>query len=324
MKILLLDCQILQTPAFDRGMGKYTLSLLKAFIKKNDAINTYDQIHILLSENLDISKDRLNNINKHLAGNNVSKTFLNLPTDISVNMHEKYTLATEVLDSYVSNIGEANVDFLITSPFFVNFAATFPSSSKVQRFSLVYDLIPHKIWNLLRIFPDDIYFHHYQVLIGADRLFTISDAVKDDLVTLLGLPELRITDIDGGPFIRSSNKDGSEWQPKNEDYILMPSGPIVHKNNDRAVQAFEQFNKHHDNKYTLYITSDFDETAQSNLKSISKNVAFTGNISDDTLDSAYKGAAAVLFPSLAEGLGMPVLEAALDNIPVACSDRPGP
>jgi hypothetical protein len=122
--------------------------------------------------------------------------------------------------------------------------------------------------------------------------------------------------------MRSSENAVSSWKPNDKKYLLMPSGPIVHKNNERAVRAFEKFNKLHNHEYTLYITSNFDEGTQEKLKSISKKVVFTGNISDEMLVGAYRQASAVLFPSLAEGLGMPVLEAALENIPVACSNIP--
>ncbi len=321
MHRLIIDCQILQTPAFNRGMGKYTLSLLREFLRENDKTGTYTQVHILLSKSLDVSKTRLTEITDQLSGRGVSLDIIDLPIDLATNMLDKYAAATLALDRYIEGLPDVETDFLIMAPFFANFAATFPTSSEVRKFSIVYDLIPHKVWNLLRIFPDDVYFHHYQILIAADHLFTISNAVKDDLVNLVGLPPDSITNIDGGPFVRTSS-GSSEWSHQDEKYVLMPSGPIVHKNNERAVKAFEQFNKKHDNAYTLYITSDFDDGAQTKLRALSQKVAFTGNISDDSLGDAYKNASAVLFPSMAEGLGMPVLEAALDDVPVACSNIP--
>lgn len=319
-RILIIDCQILQTPAFDRGMGKYTVSLLKELAKIQKKAATYSDTKIVLSKNLDTSKERIAEISNLGFG---EPDVIDLPTDLAIDMLQKYDEAESRLTEYVAQYSNSTqVDFLITAPFFANFAATFPANGNVKKMSLVYDLIPHKIWNLLRIFPDDIYFHHYQLFVQADHLFTISNAVKDDLIELLGLPETKITDIDGGPFVRAANDGVSEWHPGHKQYILMPSGPIVHKNNERAVTAFERFNKSHNNEYRLFITSDFDDESQNKLRSISQNITFTGNISDASLGDAYRDASAVLFPSMAEGLGMPVLEAALDGIPVACSDIP--
>jgi glycosyltransferase involved in cell wall biosynthesis len=44
-----------------------------------------------------------------------------------------------------------------------------------------------------------------------------------------------------------------------------------------------------------------------------------GFISDDDLEGLYQHALAVVFPSLYEGFGMPVIEAMARGIPVACS-----
>ena len=46
-----------------------------------------------------------------------------------------------------------------------------------------------------------------------------------------------------------------------------------------------------------------------------------GNVSNDTLNALYGRAACLLFPSLQEGFGWPVLEAMASGCPVVCSDR---
>lgn len=50
-------------------------------------------------------------------------------------------------------------------------------------------------------------------------------------------------------------------------------------------------------------------------------VTFTGPVSDAALHTLYREATALLFPSLWEGFGMPVLEAMDCGCPVLCSDR---
>ncbi len=318
-KQLVIDCQILQTPAFDRGMGKYTLSLLIEFLKQNQESKQYNKIEIILSKNLIIDKERLTLIKTRLNGASIS--LLDLPTNIAEGTESKYSQAKKVITQHVSKKAEGQVDFLMMAPFFVGFPSVFPDIDAVRKFTVVYDLIPQKIWFLQKIFPDDLYFRHFDLFIEADGILTISNAVRDDLLAL-GLPEDRLASIDGAPFNRALKPSYKSLSNYSKPYILMPSAPIVHKNNKRTVQAFALFNKRNSGKYRLYITSSFDDKTKADLGGIADNVYFTGNISDEELASAYHEASAVLFPSLSEGLGMPVLEASLYDVPVACSDIP--
>lgn len=318
MNRLIVDCQILQTKAFDRGMGKYTLSLLKEFIRKQ---NHYDRVELLFSDGLDSSAERMSLIEKFLGS--YEKIILSLPTDISNEINAKYELATEKINDYIESTAKSgeHTDFLITSPFFVDFPAVFPTGENIGKYAVIYDIIPQKIWHLLRIFPDDIYFKHFNILFDADKLFTISEAVKDDLASIVGIDEDRIQSIDGGPFGKLPNNKLKKIELE-KPFIIYPSAPIVHKNNERAVRAFDKFNRLNGNKYTLYITSTFNDSYQEELKSISNNIRFTGNISDEELAYAYTKADVLFFPSLSEGLGMPVLEAVQYGVPVACSNIP--
>ena len=49
-------------------------------------------------------------------------------------------------------------------------------------------------------------------------------------------------------------------------------------------------------------------------------VRLLGWVDDATLDGLYRAADCFVFPSLAEGFGLPVLEAMLRGAPVACSN----
>lgn len=318
MRRLIVDCQILQTSAFDRGMGKYTLSVLRSFLKRQ---NRYEKIEILLSGNLNTTKERLEYIKDFLGSD--SLIILDIPTDISSKLQEKYSQAETVVSNYIDATKKATVstDFLITSPFFVGFPAIFPIQDNVGKFAIIYDIIPVKIWQKLRIFPDEIYFNHFKIFFKADRLFTISHAVRNDLNEIIGIDKARIVPIDGGPFKKPPKAKRRKLDLK-KPYILYPSAPIVHKNNESAVRAFELFNKASDYKYHLYITSTFDEEYREKLQSEAKQVLFTGNITDEELAYAYSNAEALYFPSLSEGLGMPVLEAVQYGLPVACSNIP--
>ena len=319
-KILFIDCQILQTAAFDRGMGKYTISLIREVARLNADKGDNHEIRLIFSASLE-GGERIKAIMQLIGDPLISYSTLSLPSEIDKgDLLEKERIARRELTIYLSEHADADITYLMTAPFFVGFPSVFPDNPSIKKVAIVYDITPQKIWHLQKIFPDNLYFNHYRIFIEADLLLTISAAVRDELVDIVGIPAAKIQHIDGGPMAivdpapQSNVFDGS--------YTLMVTGAIIHKNNLRAVRAFHKFNQRHQNKYTLYITSTFGDEEKNLLRKIDKNVVFTGNISDAELGYGYSHASVVLFPSLAEGLGMPVLEAALYGASVACSDIP--
>jgi glycosyltransferase involved in cell wall biosynthesis len=61
--------------------------------------------------------------------------------------------------------------------------------------------------------------------------------------------------------------------------------------------------------------------AQAAALGVQDRARFCGWVADEDLERLYREAAVVLLPSLAEGFGLPVLEAMVRGVPVACSDR---
>src|SRR5207302_7089664 len=61
-------------------------------------------------------------------------------------------------------------------------------------------------------------------------------------------------------------------------------------------------------------------TGEGEYGALPAGVEARGRVSRDELVRLYQGAAALVFPSLYEGFGMPVLEAMACGCPVACSN----
>ncbi|MEK7644192.1 MAG: glycosyltransferase family 1 protein, partial [Patescibacteria group bacterium] len=101
------------------------------------------------------------------------------------------------------------------------------------------------------------------------------------------------------------------------------------KNILTAVKAFSLFREGGKNDFNLvivgkvnpespYVKKLFELVEELGLKD---SVIFTGHITDGQMSNIYHHARALLFPSLLEGFGFPVLEAMNCGLPVITSDR---
>jgi alpha-1,3-rhamnosyl/mannosyltransferase len=93
-----------------------------------------------------------------------------------------------------------------------------------------------------------------------------------------------------------------------------------HKNGARLIEAFAQV----PGAVLLvpgYSTGYEDELrGRAEAVGVADRVRLLGWVDDATLDGLYRAADCFVFPSLAEGFGLPVLEAMLRGAPVACSE----
>lgn len=317
MKQLVVDAQIFHTPAFHRGMGKYSLELLKALIALNKKTHTWSKVQLLLSSELPLEDEVLSTIQKILPEADIAR--LPLQKDRIYDAKSIMEANRKVIDRHIAGISEAGVDFLILSPLQGGITSVFPTSPSVQKSLIFYDLIPfmfHQVYfrnsiakmeNLTKLGE----------LLRADTFLAISKTVANDLSIYLGIDPARVFNIDGGPI-----KHGSGAKPLDipQPFILMPTGNDLRKNNRIGILGFDEFNKRRSGRYSLVITSFFDPDQVKELSQLASDVIFTGNISGEELNYLYQECDVLLFPSEYEGLGLPVLEAVEQNKPVACSD----
>lgn len=145
----------------------------------------------------------------------------------------------------------------------------------------------------------------------ADRVITVSEHAKTGIVNLLGVSPERVVVIAHGVDHGRFKPDGQARDDLG-DYVLYPANAWPHKNHDRLLTAWDQV----DGNLTLVLTGQtygrtFDRP----------RVRHLGHVPHADLPALYRGARAVVFPSLFEGFGAPVLEAMASGTPVATSDR---
>ncbi len=118
----------------------------------------------------------------------------------------------------------------------------------------------------------------------------------------------------------------SAYQPAGEEfglpfpYVLCVSNRKRHKNELRTVEAFATADI--DPRTHLVLTGGPHADLSRFIKdlNISARVNFMGEVAEKKLPSLYRGARALIFASLYEGFGLPILEAMACGTPVVTSN----
>ena len=164
----------------------------------------------------------------------------------------------------------------------------------------------------------------------ADAIATVSQFSKDDIVKSYGInPEkIRITynGIAEDFFeISEEEKDQTRKELTNDvPYFVFVGTANKRKNINRILNAFEQFRKNGHLAKLVFagMNKYWDKEMQSVLKKIqfSDDIVFTGYVSTTELNKIISSSLALLYPSLFEGFGVPILEAFACGIPVITSN----
>lgn len=318
-RVLVIDGQMFQTGAWHRGMGQYMLHML-------EEISSFDtkpkEMAVIFNTNLPIDDSRLKELSRICPKLTQIQWNLPLPRPGKVKPRDEQQYKTELEKCIRESVTDHldSVDYLITSPFTFNFYALFPEFC--TKLLMFYDITPLLYWSDLGgYFPPELYLQRFKQIFEADAIFAISETTKADLLKVLGLPEDRVINIDGGysPFNGKAKKPGFKV-PK--QYILLPTADLPHKNNQVAVRGFHEFCKNTGWNGKLLITSTFSEETKLSLTAESDRLQFTGNVPAEELNWLYQNASGVIFPSKYEGLGIPLLDAVAGNLPAFASRIP--
>lgn len=320
-KRLIIDCQLLQTKTWHRGMGKYSAKLLDGMMNEA-ARSEYSGITLLFNADLTYEES----VEQFVASlNDVTIEFLSLhvpkedPRSITIAQRKN----RKILDDYIAaSTPTYDIHFMIASLFLDEACPVFPTDG--HKSIICYDLIPLMYYKLyLGLGPSEQYFTRFSVFLEADAVMAISETVANDIVSYIGIPKEKIFNINGASnWIVADGDSPRPDLPISDNFLLMPTGGDPRKNNLNGVIGFERFNRQNGNKYQLVITSIFTDEQKEDLSEYSSSILFTGNVSDDELRWLYENSKVVLFPTEYEGLGMPVLEAIDADKLIACSDIP--
>ncbi len=146
----------------------------------------------------------------------------------------------------------------------------------------------------------------------ARAVVVLSEFVRSRALALLDLDPARV-------HVVAHGVDHTVFRPGDEPreaFLLYPARPWKHKNHVRLLQAFTDLRREIP-ELRLVLTGDGLES----LSPLPEGAERLGYVSREELVSLYRRAACLVFPSLYEGFGLPLLEAMACGCPVAASNR---
>lgn len=210
-------------------------------------------------------------------------------------------------------------------------ANTAPAWGRFRRVVTVHDLIH-------RIYPE-AHFGHISTAMRwlvqlavrrSDRVIAPSASAKADIVRLLHAPADAIDVVPQGvaPPPAIPEVAGAEVRERfglgGRPVALSVSAMRPHKNLPRLLEALALIPAE---RRPLLVVPGYPTPHEAELRrhaaalGLVEDTRFPGWVSEEELEGLYATASVFAFPSLYEGFGLPVLEAMVRGVPVACSDR---
>ncbi|MZK52795.1 glycosyltransferase family 4 protein [Clostridium beijerinckii] len=297
------------------GIGIYAYEISKRLQKYSD-ITLYGDIFNFINRN---------NIEKDIDGLNFNKNIFSLfPYGVYRRMWNYVPVRYNWLFNDKSNIYH-----------FFNFIVPPRIKGKVITtiHDMTYELYPETMdkKNLKRIKSDIQYSVN-----RADKIVTVSESSKRDIIKFLNVDEAKIEIVYNGVEYHKFNKSYSEDEKSKirvkynlqDNYILYMGTLEPRKNIESIIEAFSLFKKEDtmSNQNTKLVIAGKKGWLFENIfnlvnkLSLKDEVIFTDYIEEEDKSLIYNMASLFVFPSLYEGFGIPVLEAMASSVPVITSN----
>jgi glycosyltransferase involved in cell wall biosynthesis len=205
--------------------------------------------------------------------------------------------------------------------------------SSVPTVMTCHDLIPFH-------YPEGIpgwakrYYHRFwpKYLKKATQVIAVSETTRRDLLAMFQLPPARVTTVFNG-----SNGEGYRLRQISptpsahniaaltQPYFISVGSIHPRKNTIKLVQAFNAFKQKTGLKHQLALVGrvTWNQSAieaEIEASPYRSDIISTGYVTDTQMQTLISGAEAMLYISLFEGFGLPILEAMQQSVPVITSD----
>jgi len=150
----------------------------------------------------------------------------------------------------------------------------------------------------------------------ADLIIAVSEATKKEIIKLLGIPDKKIRVIHEAlpaDFKKVKPKVNLKKLEVKKPYLLASGSQAPRKNIERVIKAYSLLKN--EKNLQLVVTGNYRPQGK-----VPEGVIFAGFVSKEEWAGLIKGAECLVYPSLYEGFGLPILEAYYLGTPVVTSN----
>lgn len=191
-----------------------------------------------------------------------------------------------------------------------------PAFSGMQCVITIHDLIHLEFGTSLQKF------YYNKVIkpfaLQSKRIITVSQYAKREIVSWLGCQDHKVVVIPHG-LDKAFCVEGRKFS-QGRPYLLYVGNYRVNKNLALLIRAYASSGA--SDFYDLVFTGPFDDNlmAAAQDNGVGSHLKFLGGVTETDIASVYRGSTALIFVSLMEGFGLPVIEAMGCGVPVLCSN----
>ncbi len=294
MKRILIDAHMIGEK--ETGNETYIINLIKGLTK----IDTNDTLFYISCTNVDYLRDIIGNNDKFVPIRVSKNSFMRLFVDFQT-IEKKY-----------------DIDLF----FFTYHPAYF---IKLPVITVIHD-ISFKVnpkWFSLR---DRIVLNTGvgRAVDISKKIVTLSKFSKNEIIKYYSVDEEKVEYIYLAPPVDFSNNidcnDGIINPLMKKSFILVVGGNNPRKNLERIIESYNIIKDKI--KEILIVTGNVDVYYVDKVRElgIKDRVVFTGYVENDVLRCLYRNAKMLLYPSLYEGFGLPIVEAMVMGTPVITSN----